>query len=92
MNHGLSRQECATEALFMIIAGFENTSSVIRSTMLYLMTSPLVYQRFKNEIAQIVRDGQASSPITFEEAKKIPYLQARMRFIFRYIPSSQDLD
>ncbi|RYP26778.1 hypothetical protein DL767_007910 [Monosporascus sp. MG133] len=76
INHGLSRQECATEALFMIIAGFENTSSVIRSTMLYLMTTPLVYQRFKTEIMRVVRDGKASSPIMFEEAKKIPYLQA----------------
>lgn len=59
----------------MIIAGFENTSSVIRSTMLYLMSTPQVYQRFKKEVMQVVRDGGASNPISFEEAKRIPYLQ-----------------
>ncbi|CAJ2501911.1 Uu.00g047640.m01.CDS01 [Anthostomella pinea] len=76
ISHGLSRQECATEALFMIIAGFENTSTVIRTTMLYLMGSPGVYQRFKEVVRETVRSGNASSPITYEEAKKIPYLQA----------------
>ncbi|KAI1499378.1 pisatin demethylase [Biscogniauxia marginata] len=74
--HGLTRQECATEALFMIIAGFENTSTVIRQTMLYIMATPVVYQRFKAEIARVVREGRASSPITYEEARQIPYLQA----------------
>lgn len=59
----------------MIIAGFENTASVIRTTFLYLMTNPRVYQKFKEEIKQVVRDGRASSPITYEEAKRIPYLQ-----------------
>lgn len=59
----------------MIIAGFENTASVIRTTFLYLMTNPRVYQKFKEVIKEIVRDGKASSPITYEEAKKIPYLQ-----------------
>ncbi|ORY70987.1 BcABA1, cytochrome P450 monooxygenase [Pseudomassariella vexata] len=76
IQHGLDRQECATEALFMIIAGFENTASVIRTTLLYLMSSPRVYQKFKAEIMQVVRNGKVSSPITVEEAKKIPYLQA----------------
>ncbi|KAI6084808.1 BcABA1, cytochrome P450 monooxygenase [Hypoxylon rubiginosum] len=76
VTHGLERQECETEALFMIIAGFENTASVIRTTFLYLMTNPRVYQKFKEEIKQVVRDGRASSPITYEEAKRIPYLQA----------------
>jgi cytochrome P450 len=59
----------------VIIAGFENTSSVIRTTMLYLMTTPAVYKRFKEEVMQAVREGRASSPITFEEGKRIPYLQ-----------------
>ncbi|KAI1382433.1 BcABA1, cytochrome P450 monooxygenase [Hypoxylon crocopeplum] len=76
VSHGLDRQECETEALFMIIAGFENTASVIRTTFLYLMTNPRVYQKFKGVIKEIVHTGQASSPITYEEAKKIPYLQA----------------
>ncbi|KAI5861641.1 BcABA1, cytochrome P450 monooxygenase [Durotheca rogersii] len=76
INHGLDRQECETEALFMIIAGFENTASVIRTTFLYLMTCPRVYRKFKEVIRDTLREGNVSSPILQEEAKKISYLQA----------------
>ncbi|OTA97460.1 hypothetical protein M434DRAFT_391921 [Hypoxylon sp. CO27-5] len=76
ISHGLDRQECETEALFMIIAGFENTASVIRTAFLYLMACPRVYYKFKKVVLQAVREGNVSSPITYEEAKKIPYLQA----------------
>ncbi|KAI2640812.1 BcABA1, cytochrome P450 monooxygenase [Hypomontagnella submonticulosa] len=76
IGHGLGRQECETEALFMIIAGFENTASVMRTTFLYLMTTPRVYQKLKGVVLQAVRDGSVSSPILHEEAKKISYLQA----------------
>ncbi len=60
----------------MIIAGFENTASVIRTAFLYLMTNPRVYRKLKEVIAEAVREGRVSSPITHEEAKRIPYLQA----------------
>ncbi|KAI1074636.1 BcABA1, cytochrome P450 monooxygenase [Whalleya microplaca] len=76
ISHGLDRQECETEALFMIIAGFENTASVIRTAFLYLMACPRVYQKFKTVIMEVSRKGEVSSPITLEQARKIPYLQA----------------
>ncbi|KAI1336067.1 BcABA1, cytochrome P450 monooxygenase [Xylariaceae sp. FL0016] len=76
ISHGLTEQECATEALFMIIAGFENTSTVIRQTMLYLMSTPTVYEKFKDVIRETIRDGKASWPIKYEEARRLPYLQA----------------
>ncbi|RYP60150.1 hypothetical protein DL769_008243 [Monosporascus sp. CRB-8-3] len=47
-----------------------SVSSVIRSTMLYLMTTPLVYQGFKKEIMQVVRGGKTTSPITFEKQRR----------------------
>lgn len=64
----------------MIIAGFENTASVMRTTFLYLMTTPRVYQKLKGVVLQAVRDGSVSSPILHEEAKKISYLQVWMFF------------
>ncbi|KAH8193877.1 hypothetical protein TruAng_011957 [Truncatella angustata] len=76
IDHGLTRQECMTEALFMIIAGFENTSCVIRTTMLYLMTSPRVMHKLKAAIAEVTQAGKASYPITYEQTRAIPYLQA----------------
>ncbi|KAI0479423.1 BcABA1, cytochrome P450 monooxygenase [Xylariaceae sp. FL0804] len=91
ISRGLSQQECATEGLFMIIAGFENTSTVIRQAMLYLMGTPTVYSRFKGVIAQTVREGKASNPITFEEARRIPYLQAIIYEALRMRPPAPGL-
>ncbi|KAK7923377.1 Fumagillin dodecapentaenoate synthase [Apiospora marii] len=76
MAHGLTQKECETEGLFMVIAGSDTTASVVRSTMLHLMSSPRIYNKLKQIIRQAVDEGRASSPIKFEEAKKISYLQA----------------
>ncbi|KAK6863881.1 cytochrome P450 [Apiospora arundinis] len=76
MTHGLTQKECETECLFMVIAGSDTTASVVRSTMLHLISSPRVYNKLKREIRKAVDEGRASSPVTFEEAKGISYLQA----------------
>ncbi|OHW97442.1 pisatin demethylase [Colletotrichum incanum] len=76
IKHGLNQVECETEGLFMIIAGTESTASAIRSALVHTMTSPLVYQKLKAEIHTAIREGKVSSPITFQEAKALPYLQA----------------
>lgn len=74
----MSQKQCEIDGLFMIIAGSDTTASVIRITMLYLMTCPQVYAKLKAEIEDAVRDGRASSPISFDEAKKLPYLQVSL--------------
>jgi cytochrome P450 len=59
----------------MVIAGSETTASALRITLLHLISAPAVYHKLKQAIAEAIRDGKASSPIKFEEAKRIPYLQ-----------------
>lgn len=77
MSHGLSQEECENEALFMIVAGSETTASVIRVTVLHIMSAPLVYNRLKEEIKEAIKDGRVThQPIRIEEAKRLPYLQA----------------
>jgi len=61
----------------MIVAGSETTASVIRVTVLHIMSSPRVYNRLKQEIKEALKDGRvAHQPIRIEEAKRLPYLQA----------------
>ncbi|KXX80303.1 Pisatin demethylase [Madurella mycetomatis] len=76
MRHGLTKHECETEALFQIIAGSDTTATAIRATLLYLMTTPLVYRALQAEIDQGIRSGKISKPITNAEASELPYLQA----------------
>lgn len=51
-------------------------ASVIRGTLLYLMTAPKVYQRLQEEIDDAVAGGKtAGEIISTVEAKALPYLQ-----------------
>ncbi|CCF37553.1 cytochrome P450 [Colletotrichum higginsianum] len=76
VRHGVSQGECETEVLFQIIAGSDTTATAIRTTMLYTMTSPHTYHTLKKEINTAIDEGRISSPITHEEGKQLPYLQA----------------
>lgn len=75
IRHGLTQQECESEALFMFIAGSDTTAAVMRVTMMHVLSNPKVYQNVKNEVATAIREGRASSPITNAEGKSLPYLQ-----------------
>lgn len=75
MRHGIEKGPAIAEAPLQLVAGAETSSTVIRSTMGYLMTSPRIYQKLKEHIQDAIHAGVASSPITVEEAKTLPYLQ-----------------
>lgn len=75
MRHGIEKGPAIAEAPLQLVAGAETSSTVIRSTMGYLMTSPRIYQKLKEHIQDAIQAGVASSPITVEEAKTLPYLQ-----------------
>jgi cytochrome P450 len=86
VTHGLSREEAEGETVLQIIAGSDTSATAIRSTLLFIMTSPLVYRRLQAEIDDGVAEGRISSPITDAEARKLPYLQAIIREGLRMWP------
>ena len=75
MRHGIEKGPAIAEAPLQLVAGAETSSTVIRSTLSYLMATPRAYQKLKVNINEAIQSGAASSPITVEEAKKLPYLQ-----------------
>lgn len=84
--HGLTRQEAEAETVVQLIAGSDTSATAIRSTLLFIMTSPRVYRRLQAEIDMGIRDGRISSPITDVEARALPYLQAVIREGLRLWP------
>ncbi|KAK0610609.1 cytochrome P450 [Bombardia bombarda] len=56
--------------------------------MLYIASTPHVYARLKAEIADAIKTGRISSPITNQEAQKLPYLQAVLYEGLRIMPST----
>lgn len=69
-------------------AGTETTIIVVQGAMLHIMSSPSVYQKLKQEIAEGIRAGRISRPVTNNEAKEMPYLQAVISETMRIVPST----
>ncbi|KAI1504579.1 cytochrome P450 [Biscogniauxia marginata] len=86
IKNGMSRRECELELAIQVPAGSETSTTAIRGIMLYILTAPNVYARLRGEITIAIREGRISSPITNDEAKKLPYLQAVINEGLRMVP------
>ncbi|CAN8103392.1 unnamed protein product [Discula destructiva] len=76
VRRGFPQGQIASEMVFAMAAGSDTTGSAIRNTMLHLMTSPSHYRKLKETVARAIADGAVSSPITQEEARRLPFLCA----------------
>ncbi|KAL6920606.1 hypothetical protein FSST1_004632 [Fusarium sambucinum] len=74
--HGLSEGDAQSEALFVFVAGSDTTAAALRVTLFYVISSPRIYRKLKDEIRKAIDEGRASSPITLAQARELPYLQA----------------
>lgn len=66
-----------------VVAGSDTTSSSLTATMYYLLTTPRVLRKLREEVAA----AELSSPITFKEAQAMPYLQAVVQEALRMHPA-----
>lgn len=59
-----------------IFAGSDTTSITLNAIFYYVLKDEGVLRRLRCEIDEAIQTGQASDPITFTQAQKLPYLQA----------------
>jgi cytochrome P450 len=77
VSKGLSQVQAEVESNVQILAGSDSTATVLRVTLMHLIASPDAYARLRTEIDDAVATGNISSPVaTYEEAMKLPYLDA----------------
>ncbi|KAI8626229.1 cytochrome P450 [Xylariaceae sp. FL1651] len=86
IKHGLSAPECQFDLALQIPAGSETSVTTIRGILLYLLCSPVVYQKVKQEIKDGIAAGSISNPVKNEEAKSLKYLQAVVQEGMRLVP------
>ncbi|KAK3334380.1 cytochrome P450 [Neurospora tetraspora] len=86
VKHGVTQRTAVLEVSAQLPAGTDTTASALQGTMLYLLSTPSAYSRLKSEIATGIREGRISSPITDQEARKLPYLQAVLNEGIRMMP------
>jgi len=92
IRHGLNQQQLEAEIPLVVVAGSDTTAGVIRGTLLYILSTPRVYQRLQEEIDDALRTKKVTTnPISVTEAKPLPYLQAVIYEGCRIHPPNQIL-
>jgi cytochrome P450 len=87
INHGLTQEEAVSESLLQILAGSDTSATAIRAIMLFIMTSPLVYNKLQAEIDSFAASSKLDTIISDAQARELPYLQAVIREGLRIFPA-----
>jgi cytochrome P450 len=87
INHGLTEEEAVSESLLQILAGSDTSATAIRAIMLFIMTSPLVYNKLQAEIDSFVLSSKPDTIISDSQARELQYLQAVIREGLRIFPA-----
>ncbi|KAI3391602.1 hypothetical protein diail_7060, partial [Diaporthe ilicicola] len=77
------------ESLGALFAGSDTTAITFRSLFYHLMHTPAAYEKPQAEIDQAFEDGRLSAIPTFQEASKLPYLDACIKEALRSYPGAQ---
>lgn len=77
------------ESFGALFAGSDTTAISFRSLFYHLMHTPAAYEKLQAEIDQAFEDGRLSEIPTFQEASKLPYLDACIKEGLRVYPGAQ---
>ncbi|PCD26096.1 hypothetical protein AU210_012528 [Fusarium oxysporum f. sp. radicis-cucumerinum] len=87
INRGHTQRMCELQVPVLLTAGTETTATAIRSIIFHVIAAPDAYRKLQNEIDTAVADGRiTTSPISFKEAKDLPYVAASIYEALRMHP------
>ncbi|KAI1504700.1 pisatin demethylase [Biscogniauxia marginata] len=91
LRYGATKDEATGEALVQVVAGTDSVAVALRMTLLYIHSTPRVYNLLLAELNDAREKGHISRPIRDAEAKRLPYLQAVIREGMRVFPAQTPL-
>jgi cytochrome P450 len=71
-----SDDQLVDQALTILFAGFETTSSAISFCVYYLCACPDEQERLRAELMPLLDDGASLASLTVEQLRSVPYLKA----------------
>ncbi|KAL9052029.1 MAG: hypothetical protein Q9162_005648 [Coniocarpon cinnabarinum] len=86
LRDGMNPRQAISEICTQLLAGSDTTSTSVRAIWLHIISSPRVFSALRTEIDTAIRSGAVSSPITDDQSKRLPYLQACIKEGFRIWP------
>ncbi|OHE92093.1 benzoate 4-monooxygenase cytochrome P450 [Colletotrichum orchidophilum] len=76
IRRGLDQRSAQSEIMFPMVAGSDTAGKAIKWTLHYILANQSVYKSLAREVENAIIDGMISDPISYEEAQRLPYLQA----------------
>ncbi|WP_237395553.1 cytochrome P450 [Okeania sp. KiyG1] len=80
--NSLSMEEIKVQALLMLFAGYETTSSMLTSLVMSLAQNPTVWKQAQNEQDVLAVEG----PLNLEQLRGMPYLEQVLKEVERLYP------
>lgn len=91
MKNGLSENDCVTEATLQIVAGADAVATILRCTMLMLISNPAAYRKLQEEVdGEVQRKCEVGRLVKSADAAQLPYLQAVIKEGTRAFPPATD--
>jgi len=71
-----------------MLAGADTTSIILRSALYYSLKNPRVWNKLRHELASagLTPERARKAPVSYKEARGVPYLEAVVREALRYLP------
>ncbi|KXJ89626.1 pisatin demethylase [Microdochium bolleyi] len=87
LKNGANRTEAISTILVQVVAGTDSVAVAMRMAILYVLSSPTVYNTLMAELTAARESGNISRPVIRDaEARRLPYLQAVIRETIRKFP------
>ncbi|KAE9369115.1 cytochrome P450 [Stipitochalara longipes BDJ] len=84
----MSNTDIFTISITNIAAGSDTTAVTLSALFYYLLKHPSSYKRLQQEIDAASATGLIDDPITFRQARNLPYLQAVIKEALRLHPAT----
>jgi len=84
--HGLTQDEAEAEVMIAIVAGTDSAASLMRSTILFVLSHPRVLARLRAEVASTVPTLRLDEVVPDAKARGMVYLQAVVKEGMRIYP------
>ncbi|KAJ5398367.1 cytochrome P450 [Penicillium sp. CMV-2018d] len=84
--NGFPRRDLEVESFTPVIAGPESVATILRVAVIYIIGTPRVYRKLQVEIDENCHSGTISTPVSYRECKRLLFLCAIVKEIFRIHP------
>lgn len=87
IKNGLNEAQLADNLLVALLAGSETTATILKAFFVYVIGNHRIYNKLQATCDEMIEEVPLDQIISYNRALHIPYLDACIKEILRYIPA-----